>query len=78
MDGKFPTANHVADTLKNHLERISGPLWPIVSRGMIQQQGWAADKLGPGMDIRAFDMTLADGRVYRVRVSDITPEKVKA
>lgn len=27
-----------------------------------------------GMAIRYFDMTLNDGRVYRVRVSDITPE----
>ncbi len=30
------------------------------------------------MGIRYFDMTLNDGRVYRVRVSDITPEKVEA
>ena len=73
MSKQFPTANHVADTIKNHLERISGPVWPIVSRGTIHRQP------GPAfMDTRAFDMTLADGRIYRVRVSDITPEKVEA
>lgn len=51
MTAKFPTANHVADTLRNHLERVSGPLWPIVSRGTIQR-----DIIG-AMDMRAFDIT---------------------
>lgn len=26
-------------------------------------------------EVHRFDMTLGDGRVYRVRVSDITPER---
>lgn len=34
---------------------------------------------GPAfMDTRFFDMTMNDGRIYRVRVSDITPEKEPA
>lgn len=34
---------------------------------------------GPAfMDTRFFDMTMPDGRIYRVRVSDITPEKETA
>lgn len=28
-----------------------------------------------GMDMHYFDMTLPDGKVYRVRVSDITPNE---
>lgn len=71
MPGNFPTPSHVIDTLRNHLERMTGPVWPIDKRGTIFHEH-------APHDVRRFDVTLSDGRVYRVRVSDITPEKETA
>lgn len=73
MAGRWPTALEIADTLKYELNKRNGSVWDArISK--IRSEGWKRDKLGPGLEIRAFDMTLRDGRVYRVRVSDITPE----
>ncbi len=47
------------------------------SAAMIETTPLTAGDFG-ALDSTHFDMTLADGRVYRVRVSDITPERETA
>ncbi len=71
MPGPFPTPTHVLEAIKHKLlPQDNG------NRSLV-----LADKFSCIMreaaphDVRRFDMTLPDGRVYRVRVSDITPER---
>lgn len=76
MSDKFPTPLQLAEIVRNDLGmRPKGSLLSSLRLGPMQNHGWRGDTLGPAMDIRAFDVTLDDGRIYRVRVSDITPEK---
>ncbi len=68
----YMTASYVADVLRDVVRDMPAGLsclpLPIAEIDRLHLAGI------PGMDSPFFDMTLNDGRVYRVRVSDITPE----
>lgn len=82
MSDKFPTATQVAQILRGVMidrtplqARGLGTIpLPIETVAPLVSFGWP-DTRYPAMDIRGFDVTLDDGRVYRVRVSNITPER---
>jgi len=69
MPGPFPTPLHVAEVLRDRCDGMTDTTGGICAR--------IAREPAPH-DIRRFDLSLPDGRVYRVRVSDITPEKVES
>lgn len=78
MAGPYPTASHVAEIVHGAfkdrtLPRAAGlgkiPM-PLLRIGPLMK-----DTMITGLSIRFFDMETDDGRVYRVRVSDITPER---
>lgn len=73
MSGKFPTALHAADNMRAFFNALMTPrsVWPITRLTAIEQDPFH------GVEARRFDMTLSDGRIYRVRVSDITPPREK-
>lgn len=67
MAGRFPTNLHIAEILH-------GQFAPMIRRTIYGELTPIQRERAPH-DVRRFDLTLPDGRVYRVRVSDITPEK---
>lgn len=62
------TSGIIADFFRFHVEAVRANNRVAHCSPVRRQPGPAF------MDTRYFDMTLDDGRVYRVRVSDITPE----
>lgn len=71
MPGPFPTPLHIAQILRDKIVRdpMRNHELPLATRASAPIHEAAPH------DVRRFDMTLNDGRVYRVRVSDITPER---
>ena len=72
MPGPFPTPLHVAESIRE-LFRPKHTLSPSYFERMS-----AIKRESAPHDVRVFDVTVPDGRVYRVRVSDITPERVES
>jgi len=68
MPGKFPTALHMAETLQTLMRQRNGVMaWPGMNIAPMTRDEFH------GLEARRFDITLSDGRIYRVRVSDISP-----
>lgn len=75
MIGRFPTARHVAEILRDKVHDMSKVvIWDAPNLAPMARIGPMQHDTLP-LDVRFFDMTTHDGRIYRVRVSDITPEE---
>jgi len=70
MPGPFPTPRHIAEVLRGQFVPFQRAV-PFGNATPLMKE------IAPH-DVRRFDLKLPDGRVYRVRVSDITPEKVES
>ena len=72
MTTNFPTSLDVVALLKDRVNEKRDSAWSIADHGPVMSEHFR------NLNMYHFDVTLADGRVYRVRVSDITPEKEPA
>lgn len=71
MPGPFPTPNHVATEIRLALAHN----WARRCDDVADSNIGPLNRETAPHDVRRFDIQLRDGRVYRVRVSDITPER---
>lgn len=74
---KFPTALHIATVLRDEIIDRMLPAahgFGRVPLDLVQTVRPLFRENNAPLEVRYFDMRLSDGRVYRVRVSDITPE----
>ena len=75
MSRKYPTVQHLVENFRESFREAL--MIPVDKLGPIKRELVRAGEVLP-IDMRHFDVTLIDGRVYCVRVSDITPEKEPA